>query len=256
MPRKQATCAGVTWLLLAAVAAGQGTPGSELKLSMHDCGVAREQAIASLAARARDRAAVFFSAMGFTVAKQEIASKAEVFCARDSARKALAAEFHAAESDIPATFSGTVQNGTLFVVSRDIYEENFMRLYGAAGWSEEEYEKLMVHEMIHSGHEIVAKKLFGTAEGMGPQWLFEGMAIEGSGQLPTSDAELSKVTLADFNEFLRKADKDELSPPVYVQYGKFYRYVRRFVSSKWMVENAGKPDVNDRIRAAIQARPH
>lgn len=249
-------CAGMTGLLLTAAAAGQGTPGSELRVSLHDCGGAREQVIALLAARARDRTAAFFSGMGFTVAKQDITRAVEVYCRRDSARKALALAFHATEADIPATFSGTVQNGTLFVVSQDIYEQNFKRLYGAAGWAEEEYEKLMVHEMIHSGHEIVAKKLFGTAEGMGPQWLFEGMAIEGSGQLPTSEAELSNVTLADFNEFLRKADKDELTPPVYVQYGKFYRYVRRFVSSKWMVENAGKPDVNDRIRAAIQARAH
>ena len=87
---------------------------------------------------------------------------------------------------------------------------------------------------------------------MGPQWLFEGMAIDASGQLPTSEAELNKITGDDFNEFLQKAEKGGLKPPVYVQYAKFYRYVRRFVSSKWMVENAGRPDVIDRIRQAMR----
>jgi len=96
--------------------------------------------------------------------------------------------------------------------------------------------------------------LFGTEDGMGPQWLFEGMAIEASGQLPTSEEELNKITGDDFNEFLQKADKEGLQAPVYVQYAKFYRYVRRFVSSKWIVENAGRPDVIDRIHQAMQAR--
>jgi hypothetical protein len=254
MPLMRPLCIGIAFLLLVAAATGQVSNKSELQVRMHDCGGAGEADLSALASRARDRAAAFFSDMGFMVEEQEIASKVEVYCARESARKALAAEFHAAEANIPATFSGTVQNGTLFVVSREIYKENFTQLYGAPGWGTEEYEKLMVHEMIHSGHEIVAKRLFGTADGMGPQWLFEGMAIEASGQLPTSEAELSKLTLGDFKEFLRKANKDQVSPPVYVQYGKFYRYVLRFVSNKWIVENAGKHDIDDRIQAAIQAR--
>jgi len=112
----------------------------------------------------------------------------------------------------------------------------------------------MTHEMIHSGHATVTRYLFGTEDGMGPQWLFEGMAIEASGQLPTSEEELNKITGDDFNEFLQKADKEGLKAPVYVQYAKFYRYVRRFVSSKWIVENAGRPDVIDRIHQAMQAR--
>jgi len=223
-----------------------------LQVNRHGCKEPGEGVYSVLAASARDKAVAYFADMGFVVQKQDVVRKVEVFCTRESARKALTAEFHASEADIPATFSGTVQNATLFVVSKEIYKENFTQLYGAESWKDEEYEKLMTHEMIHSAHAIVAKQLFGTEDGMGPQWLFEGMAIEASGQLPTNDAELAKITTDDFDGFLQKAEKGSLAAPVYVQYAKFYRYVRQFVSSKWIVENAGRPDVIDRIRQAVR----
>ena len=245
-------------LVMLLVTAVQGANPSngvlDLQVNGHSCSEPGKGVYSVLAASARDKAAAYFADMGFVLEKQDIARKVEVFCTRESARKALAAEFHASETDIPATFSGTVQNATLFVVSKEIYKENFTQLYGSASWADEEYEKLMTHEMIHSAHAIVATRLFGTEDGMGPQWLFEGMAIDASGQLPTSEAELNKITVDDFNEFLQKAEKGSLKPPVYAQYAKFYRYVRRFVSSKWIVENAGRPDVIDRIHQAMQAR--
>ena len=203
---------------------------------------------------ARDRVARYFSDMGFALAKPDIARKVELFCKRETARHALAAAFETKEEDIPDTFSGTVLNATLFVVSPDLYKETFTHLYGPGLWENAEYEKLMAHEMIHSGHALVARKLFGTEDGMGPQWLFEGMAIVASGQLPTSDAELKKITVNDFNEFLRAADAGSLKPPVYVQYAKFYRYVRQFVSDKWLVENAGKPDLVAHLQKAIRGQ--
>jgi hypothetical protein len=248
------TIHGFTACLLLSAATVAQTPSTlDLQVNRHSCNEPGERFYSVLAARARDRAAAYFADMGFVVEKQDIVHKVEVFCTRESARKALTAEFHASEADIPATFSGTVQNATLFVVSKEIYKENFTQLYGAENWGDEEYEKLMTHEMIHSAHAIVARRLFGTEDGMGPQWLFEGMAIDASGQLPTSEAELNKITAADFYEFLQKAEKGSLKAPVYVQYAKFYRYARRFVSSKWIVENAGRADVNDRLRQAVRA---
>ena len=243
----------MTCLMSGIVAAGQATASADLQVTRHDCREPGEGIFSALAASARDQAATYFADMGFVLEKQDVARKVEVFCTRDSARRALAAEFHTTEIDIPATFSGTVQNATLFIVSREIYKENFIQLYGAERWEDKEYEKLMTHEMIHSGHAIVAKRLFGSEDGMGPQWLFEGLAIEASGQLPVSEAELNKLTIDDFNEFLRKAEKGDLKAPIYVQYAKFYRYVRRCVSSKWIVENAGQPDVIERMRKALQA---
>jgi hypothetical protein len=240
-------------LLLIAVKAGQVASTNDLQVNRHSCNGPGEEAYSVLAASARDKAATFFAEMGFVVEKQDIARNVEVFCTRESAKKAIAAEFNSSETDIPITFSGTVQNATLFVVSKEIYKENFTQLYGAEGWEDAEYEKLMTHEMIHSAHAIVARRLFGTEDGMGPPWLFEGMAIVASGQLPTSEAELNKITGDDFNEFLQKAQKGDLKAPVYVEYAKFYRYVRRFVSNKWIVENAGQPDVIDRIRLAMRA---
>lgn len=249
-------CVLLTCLLSGVVAAGQATASADLQVKRHDCSESAEGIVSALATSARDHAAKYFADMGFVLEKQDICRGVEVFCTRRSARRALAAEFHTPEKDIPVTFSGTVQNATLFVVSLEIYKENFIQLYSAERWEDKEYEKLMIHEMIHSGHAIVARRLFGTEEGMGPQWLFEGLAIEASGQLPVSETELNKLTIDDFNEFLRKADRGDLKAPVYVQYAKFYRYVRRFVSSKWIVENAGQPDVIDRIRKALQASTH
>lgn len=250
---KLAVISLVMLLITAAHGANPSKGVLDLQVNRHGCNGPGEGVYSVLAASARDKAVAYFADMGFVVKKRDVARKVEVFCTRESARKALATEFHASETDIPVTFSGTVQNATLFVVSKQIYKENFTRLYGTESWADEEYEKLMTHEMIHSGHAIVARQLFGTEDGMGPQWLFEGMAIEASGQLPTSEAELNKITGDDFDEFLEKADKEGLKAPVYVQYAKFYRYVRRFVSSKWIVENAGRPDVIDRIHQAMRA---
>jgi len=243
------------WCLFGVAAPGRTEPAA-LQVTLHECGGREEQVFPALAASARDRAEKYFADMGFALAEPDIANKVEVFCSAESARRTLAAVFHAPETDVPATFSGTVQKATLYVVSPEIYKETFTRLYGANRWSEGEYEKLMTHEMIHSGHAIVAMRLFGSEDGMGPRWLFEGMAIDASGQLPTSEDELNKVTVDDFNRFLQAEEKGEVEVPVYVQYAKFYRYVRRSVSSKWIVENAGYPDVNDRIRKALVAPAH
>src|SRR5581483_551604 len=240
-------------MLLITAAHGANSPkGVDLEVNLYSCNDPREGVYSVLAAIARDKAAAYFADMGFVVKKSDVARKVEVFCTRESAKKVLAAEFHAS-TDIPVTFSGTVQNATLFVVSKEIDKQNFTQLFGAERWADEEYEKLMNHEMIHSAHAIVATQLFGTEDGMGPQWLFEGMALEASGQLPTSEDELSKITGDDFDDFLRKAATGGLKAPVYVQYAKYYRYVRRFVSSKWIVENAGRPDVIDRIHQAMRA---
>lgn len=229
---------------------------ANLPVTSPNCGPALKNSVSTRAGRARAQAATYFAAMGFQVELQEIAHKVELFCTRDSARKSVAAAFHAKEADIPATFSGTVQEGELFIVSPEIYKDNFVGLYGAALWNDQEYEKLMVHELVHSAHALVAKRLFGSEDGMGPQWLFEGLAIDASGQLPVSEAELHKLTMQDFDSFLRATDKGDLKAPVYTQYAKFYRYVLQFVSSKWIVENAGKPDVIERIHAAIRAQAH
>ncbi len=249
---KLAVISFVTLLMTFVHGANPSNGVRDLQVNRHSCNERGDGDYSVLAASARDKAVAYFADMGFVVEKQDVVRKVEVFCTRESAVKALTVEFHVPETDLPATFSGTVQNATLFVVSKEIYKENFTQLYGNASWGDEEYEKLMTHEMIHSAHAIVARRLFGTEDGMGPQWLFEGMAIDASGQLPTSEAELNKITAADFDEFLQKAEKGSLKAPIYVQYAKFYRYLRRFVSSRWIVENAGRPDVIDRVRQAVR----
>ena len=252
----RAICLFLTCFLCSAVAAGQSAKAVDLKVSTHGCSEPADPTFSAKAASARDRAANYFADIGFFLDKQDIARKVELFCTKESARKALAAAFNVPETNIPATFSGTVQNETLFIVSPEIYKENFVGLYGADLWNVSEYERLMTHELIHSAHSLVAKRLFGTEEGMGPQWFFEGMAIEASGQLPVSEKDLNKLSINDFNEFLRAADKGDLKAPVYIQYAKYYRYARRFVSNKWLVENAGKPDFIDRLHQALQASAH
>jgi hypothetical protein len=204
---------------------------------------------------ARQRATAFFAELGLVLNPPDIARQVELFCTTDFVRQALAKAFGSPESDVPSTFSGTVQNATLFLVSPQLYHDNFIHLYGPALWHDEEYEKLILHELLHSAHELVARQLFGSEDGMGPQWLFEGLAIVASGQLAIPQAELAQLTVADFNDFLRAAQKDQLKSPVYVQYSKFYRYLIRFVSNDWLVRNAGKPDLPDLLRKAISRAP-
>jgi len=237
--------------LCPAVTLAQAATPTGLPLALHNCSSPVDPHLSVMAAASRDRAAAFFTELGFVLNKQDIVRQVEVFCNTDSARHALAAAFGSPESEIPLTFSGTVQNGTLFLVSPQLYRQNFIKLYGAALWQDDEYEKLMLHELLHSAHELVAKALFGSADGMGPPWLFEGLAIVASGQLPIQQSELDQTTVNDFNEFLRAAQKDELKPPVYLQYSRFYRFLLRFVSNQWLVRNAGKPDFPDLLRQAI-----
>jgi hypothetical protein len=244
------------YFLWSPVTARPSTTPVVLPVAGHQCDGPLENSVSAKADHARELAANYFAGMGFVLEVQDIARKVELFCTRESARQAVAAAFHAKESEIPATFSGTVQNATLFVVSPQIYKENFVGLYGADLWNDTEYDKLMTHEMVHSAHALVAKRLFGSEDGMGPEWLFEGLAIDASGQLPVSKNELRKVTIRDFDDFLQATEKGKLKAPVYIQYAVFYTYVRQFVSNKWIVENAGKPDVIDLIHRAIQAQAH
>jgi hypothetical protein len=237
--------------LCAAVALAQSAVPAALPFAVHNCSSPVDPNLSANAAAARDRAAAFFAELGFVLNRRDIVRQVEFFCTADSARRALAAAFGSPESEIPATFSGTVQNATLFLVSPQLYKKNFIQLYGSALWRDDEYEKLMLHELLHSAHELVAKQLFGSEDGMGPPWLFEGLAIVASGQLPVHQSELNQLTVNDFNEFLRAAQNGELKSPVYVQYSKFYRFLLRFVSNQWLVQNAGKPDLPDLLRQAI-----
>ena len=241
--------------LCAAVALAQSAAPAALPFALHNCSSPVDPNLSATAAAARDRAAAFFAELGFVLNQRDIARHVELFCTRDSARRAVAAAFGSPESEIPAAFSGTVKNATLFLVSPQIYKENFIGLYGSALWGDDEYGKLMLHELLHSAHELVAKRLFGSEEGMGPPWLFEGLAIVASGQLPVRQSELNQLTVNDFNEFLRAAQNGELKSPVYVQYSKFYRFLLRFVSNQWLVQNAGKPDLPDLLRQAISHSP-
>ncbi len=168
-----------------------------------------------------------------------VVRRVELYCDPTLVRGALADAFHTEVDKIPSSFSGTVQAGTLYVVSSDIYRSTFVRLYGEARWTDAEYENLMTHELIHSADELVAKHLFGTEEGMGPPWVFEGLAIEGSGQFPIDAAELKAITSDEFARFLESTKRNDVHPPVYVQYGKYIRYALQFVSRRWIVENAG-----------------
>jgi hypothetical protein len=164
-----------------------------------------------MASAARQRSAPFSAELGFVLNPPGIARQVELFCTTDSARQALNKAFGSRESEIPPTFSGTVQNATLFLLSPQLNEDNFVHLYGPALWHDGEYQKLILHELLHSAHELGARQLFGSEDGMGPQWLFEGLAMVASGQLPIPQAEWNQLTVTDFNNFLRSAQKDDPS---------------------------------------------
>jgi len=186
-------------LLLIAVKAGQVASTNDLQVNRHSCNGPGEEAYSVLAASARDKAATFFCGDGVRKWRNRISPamwKSSVHESRLRKRSPL--NLILQKRTYLITSVAPYRTQPCFVVSKEIYKENFTQLYGAEGWEDAEYEKLMTHEMIHSAHAIVARRLFGTEDGMGPPWLFEGMAIVASGQLPTSEAELNKITGDDF----------------------------------------------------------
>jgi hypothetical protein len=167
------------------------------------------------------------------------------FARSDDARREVSRHFGVTEEAVPETFFGTVDGDTLFLVSDEIYRSLYTLLYPDYAWEPLEYRKAIAHELAHRIHEQLAVELSGSAEGMGPGWFFEGLAMLAAGQFedhqesPPWD-EIARMIVLE--------EQGELPPPTYPAYARIVRSLARRVPVLWMVKNAGGQDFLDGLK--------
>jgi len=179
----------------------------------------------------------WFSEQGLQLPAGPVVKEVVVLGDTAEARRAVAARAGVPESQVPDSFSGTVDGEALLLVGREAYAATFQRMYPQELWSEGEYRRLAAHELAHRAHELVAISATGSSEGMGPRWFFEGLALACAGQFPTS----SPGGLSP-SEVRALIDQDERKPVGYPRYADMFRSVARTVPVKDLVARAGKPD--------------
>lgn len=185
-----------------------------------------------------DTAAAFFGRYGFGVDVDSVVDSAYIFATVESARLHCAARFGVPEEEVPTTFSGTVSGHVLLVVAPDVFKTIFANLYGEERWAENEYHKLLVHEVTHRIHALIAVELFGSEDGMGPRWFFEGLATASAGQFNESAKEpsLSRATLG---RYIEADDQDKLPSPVYPIYRRMFDAAAQNAPVPWLISHAG-----------------
>ena len=124
----------------------------------------------------------YFHAAGFAVNTGELIDTVIILDWTAESRQRLADKFGVRPEDIPETFSGTVVDRSLYLVTPARCREIWEKLYREWPWDEATYHRLIVHELAHKAHEQIAIEQTGSAEGMGPDWFFEGLAVVCAGQ--------------------------------------------------------------------------
>jgi hypothetical protein len=159
----------------------------------------------------------WFNSNGFTDVPRALIRKAIVFDTRETARSAVAAAFGTDTGNVPATFSGTVNDSTLYVVSPEIYKEIWVKLYPGWQWSHDTYRSLLVHELTHRAHALVCRVRFGTEDAMGPNWFFEGLAMHCAGQFPVAEGGQQAFSDEEMQNLIGPGKTPPVSYPVYAR---------------------------------------
>lgn len=133
----------------------------------------------------------FFRAAGYAVAPESLLDSVVVVRWAPDAAERLARRFGVMPGDIPPTFAGTVAGHTLVLVDHDRYRTIWNQLYPDWQWTDDEYRRLMVHELTHRAHEAITIARLGSADRMGPAWFFEGLAVMSAGQLDSGQGALT-----------------------------------------------------------------
>jgi hypothetical protein len=184
---------------------------------------------------ALDRVVAWFAQNGLPVDRREIIASAVVFADEAGAKRGLAKHYGIPEESIPDGFSGTVGGTTLFVVSRETFAKTWARVYPEHPWSADSYRGLLTHELAHRAHALKATAFFGSEEGMGPRWFFEGLAIACASQF--ADPPAPVLTWDQLQELIAK---DAAKPLSYPFYGQMFRSVAASFPVKTLVEGAGR----------------
>jgi hypothetical protein len=163
-----------------------------------------------------------------------------VFETTDAARQHLTAAVALPLAEIPATFAGTVVEGRMFIVAPTAYEATWRTLYPTWPWSDREYHRLIVHEVAHRAHELVAIARHGSADAMGPNWFFEGLAVACAGQFADAENPMSKA------ELQRHIGAGRVPQVSYPFYGRLVRSLAAHYGMQTLLQRsheAGFPDV-------------
>jgi hypothetical protein len=197
-----------------------------------------------------DRVAGFFRSADLDLAGARLIDSAIVFESTAKAREYLATQSGTPLESIPETFAGTVDGQWLFLVSRESYRETWRALYSEWPWTDTAYRQLIVHELAHRAHEVVAIARSGSPDAMGPTWFFEGLAVACAGQFESDTSPMGR------DEILQAVGAGRTPPVSYPLYGRLVRSLAAefgwnalvtrashsgFPEELWSVETPRKP---------------
>ena len=184
---------------------------------------------------ALDHVLGWFARHGFPRKRAGIVDHVVVFRDRRQMKQRLARRFKISPAKIPDTFGGTVDKRTLLVVREEMFKDNYTGLYPKLKWDGGTYRRLMIHELAHRVHAMIATELFGTEDGMGPRWFFEGLAILASGQFPGQ--EQPHLTWAELTEQVARDKKGIQTYPIYK---RMLRSLAASFPMEQLIRGAGK----------------
>lgn len=185
-----------------------------------------------------DSTVSFFTRLGFKIGADSVIDTAYIFATVASARSHCATRFGVPETSVPNTFGGTVDGHVLLAASPGIYRGTFEKLYGTGQWNRNEYHKLLVHELAHRIHARIAVDLFGSEDGMGPRWFFEGLAIKCAGQFDTG-ARRRSLGADELRHYIEQDDLDSLPSPVYPIYRRMFDAAASQIPIHSLISHAG-----------------
>jgi len=197
------------------------------------------------------RVASWFTQQGFETRAEDLIDRAIVFGDIETAQAKVAEHFGVDPTAVPDSFSGTVDQKTLFVVTRDVYRKTYTRLYPDWPWDESQYQGLVAHEVAHRAHARVAVSLHGSEEAMGPTWFFEGLAILCAGNFEPREGEWPRLSWDQFMAYVREDGTKSLGYPTY---GRMIRSLVAAFPAKLLIERASDKDFPQSLEEGYAAR--
>ncbi|MBI2931257.1 MAG: alpha/beta hydrolase [Planctomycetes bacterium] len=232
---------GVFWVALQVAGCAVSAPETGFELMLPDALSGERAAYESEIRAALDHVTAWYARHGLASPKSDVIDTAIVFAEESEARRAIAGRFGVKDDAIPVGFSGTVDGKTLFVVRRELYARTYARLYPEHPWRADDYRALIAHELAHRLHASKATTIFGSEDGMGPRWFFEGLAITCASQFEPS----STLSWPQIQELIVRDAKGPLNYPLY---GQMVRSLAASFPIRWLVEYAGRPDFVDLLQ--------
>jgi len=189
------------------------------------------------------RVLAWFSENELAVDRHAVVDSAVLFADVAAAKRRLAKHFGVSEDKIPDGFSGTVDGKTLFIVARETYANTYARLYPDRPWSDRSFQDLIAHELAHRAQALKAKAIFGSEDGMGPRWFFEGLAITCASQFAENPGRM--LSWEQMQDLIARDSKGILSYPLY---GQMFRSVVASFPVRWLVHRAGQKGFVDLLK--------